>query len=116
MEKHIHPMLASLTEKSHWFKRRDEALEAARKNMACLMTPWYSHCFDIPTRDGGTKHFEGTMIRPAYDRNDPIVINANRSWVQRARRAHNIAMGREPLFHSTVTTNAGTVSGLVFAK
>lgn len=86
----------TLTDSAKWFAKRDQAMQAARSNMAALMNPnsfW------------------------ACDRNHPTVLEANRTWVERARRCHNLAMGREPLFHHTFITNEGVMqSGLVYAR
>jgi len=73
----IHHVLAPLTQSAHWFKRRDECMEGARRNITVLMDK--------------NSHW-------GYDRRHPVVLASNEVWINRAKHCHALAMGRKPLF------------------
>lgn len=84
-------MLKSWTYPSHWFKKRDEYMRAARD------------CRDI--------------LHRTLSAEDPRVRDAVNIWVSKARRFHAIAMNREPIIRNCIFISGSDVaSGALYAK
>ena len=77
-------LLHGLTDRGKWIRKRDEAIQMARDTRATLTRP-----------DG---HWR-------YPDDDPRVAKAVQFWVDRARRAHAIALGRQPIIRNIVINN-----------
>lgn len=87
--------MLNLFSPARWRTHRDNAMLSARACRAALTDP--------------TGHY-----RLAPD--DQRVKDAVASWVAKARRAHAIALGREPVIRNMVVVDAeGAVSGAVYA-
>lgn len=88
--------LQHLMAAEHWFKKRDDYMLSARKNMRALMRV-----------DG---HW-------GYKRDDPRLLQANAVHVRMARRCHDIAMGRIPIVnHFTIANNGDARHGPLYTK
>lgn len=58
-----------------------------------------------------------TLIGRGYKPNDTNVYDAVMFWVKRARRAHAIVMGREPIIDNFVAiTSHGTYQGPLYSE
>jgi hypothetical protein len=80
---------------SHWIKARTEYLTAARACRDTLTNP-----------EGYWK----------YSAEDDRVKAAVQKWVQRAREAHAIALGRRPVIEKAIVINQGeAVTGSLYA-
>lgn len=84
------PHLKPLTDPKVWFARRDAMFAAARSNMKVLMSGYWR-----------------------FDRNDPLLLEANARWIVKAKRAHGIALGRLPLYQ---TINSDGIPVLVYVN
>ena len=112
MGKPIH----DFTNAEHWFFLRDSYMLAARKNMEALMRPTI-----IPAASfvgpNAVVELPAKQVHDGLDRNHPDVVAANASWVSKARRAHKIAMRREPLFRNfALTQNGHTMQGAIYVQ
>ncbi len=70
-------MFSQWADAGYWFKKRDEVMDYARRNLAVI------------TDKAGAW---------AYDRNDERVLECNKNLISKARDYHAIGMGKEPIF------------------
>lgn len=79
-------VMIEMFSKANWAKKRGEYLEAARG------------CRDTLTNPNGYWR---------YDRNDERVKKALTFWIDRARNAHEFALGRKAIIGNMVVINGG---------
>jgi hypothetical protein len=80
---------------TRWLKNRDEVMQLARQTHYTLTNP--------------VGHYR-------YAADDQRVKAAVRVWVQKARTAHHIAMGRRPVIDKAIVINQGeAVQGPLYA-
>jgi hypothetical protein len=103
-------LLDMFTDATRWRALRAGYLEAARKCREALTTD-KECCYT--GLDGVQRTF---VLEARCQPGDPEVKAAVRYWVQRARRAHAIAMGREPVMKNFVFIGQqGAYQGPVYA-
>ena len=90
-------IITALRDPQGWFTRRDNCMASARRNMRALTSDVYTFPSQFKGRCGDMIPLPPRILHSALDRNDPVVLKANAAWVQRARRAHRIGMGLDPV-------------------
>lgn len=112
----MHPLVSLIGSRDHYLERRDHAMMQCRANLECLINPMVTPAWGYEGRNGPVA-FPERVMRPAYDRRDPVVLEANRKWVERARHFHEIAMGRKPAIPNfQYSTPQGSGSGPLYIQ
>lgn len=105
-------MLHILSNKAEWLAKRDAYMRAARDCRESLVNPARRPVF----RDGAC-FFEGAPVFTPKAANSPDVTSAVRRWVERARYAHAVGMGRVPAIQNlTVINNTEIAKGSLYAE
>lgn len=89
---------------AEWRRRRAGNIQAARRCREALTMLQHVTIDDVTW-----------LTWPRFTAEDPIVREAVGQWVARARRAHRVALGREPVIPNFIyVNNATTIRGELY--